>query len=133
MLFGHAGKNAGHKPVEPRQAQKLRKRPPEILCVLLHIAMYRLQRLLLRQYRLQRLIRRDAGQNLPLEMALLFLGSVRIFLPQRLQPPVKRFVQNLCPSRKIPFYRLAERADNIVFLHGSLSPFVLLYPTVSSL
>ena len=99
----------------------------------LHIAVDRLQRFFFRHHRLQRLIRRDAGQDLPLEMALLFLCRVRIFLPQRLQPPVKRFVQNLCPSRKIPFYRLAERADNIVFLHGSLSPFVLLYPMVSFL
>ena len=88
-----AGEDGRYDAVQARDLHQLEKRPLLPPCLLLHIAVDRLQGLLLWHHPLQRLIGRDARQDLVFQMALLLLACVVILRPQRLQPRVKGGVQ----------------------------------------
>ena len=82
----------------------------------LHIAVNGLQCLLFRHDPLQGLVGRNARQDLPLEVVLLFLACTRIFSQQRTQAHIESGVQFLCLRGKAQCHSLPEITGKIGFL-----------------
>ena len=109
--------NAGDESIQPRHAQRRRKRSVRPDGQLLHIAVDGAQRLILRHDRLQRLIGRDPRQDLSPQMLLLLPARAGILRPQRPQSRVKGGVQ-LRRLRGKPLRRgPSEILSQIVLLH----------------